>query len=373
MNFMSKKAFFVDLTNFYSQLIKSGLDKPENLRNYFMDWFDFSSLSKAITSEVCDIWVFCSREKLGAKDSQISDKYLKDLIDRFNSQKGVTARNVNIKGEQREPYKTTCEKCGCETDAVWKSEKGIDSSLIVHLFDTMESWDVAYLISGDADFVPAVKSLRRRGKIVNGIGFPKKTSSALVRECFEYVNLEFDFIINDYFCYLFTKDKGLFWKYLTDIQPISKKEPEDIEVRICRVENIKTGELNVVLTSTRSRDLASWEKDSFVRFGFDKAGWGGEKYSKEERTQIYKFNAFFAELVKNKLIYQLSKADFGSWKTYYRYPKDDEQVEESELIFRWDTKEKKINLFIVPRLKQNNKVCGFIFTYACERFLSRQS
>ena len=351
---MSKKAFFVDLTNFYSQLIKSGLDKPENLRNYFMDWFDFSSLSKAITSEVCDIWVFYSREKLGARDSQISDKYLKNLIDRFNSQKGVTAKNVNIKGEQREPYKTTCEKCGCETDAIWKSEKGIDSSLIVHLFDTMESWDLAYLVSGDADFVPAVKSLRRRGKIVNGVGFPKRTSSALVRECFEFINLEFDFFINDYFCYLFTKDKGLFWKYLTDIQPLSKNEQEDIEVRICRVENIKTGELSIELTSSRSRDLTSWKKEPFSKSGWNGASWRGEKHSTEELTQIYKFDPFFAELVRKKLMFQLSETDFGAYKTYFRYPNDYEQVEESEVIFRWDIKEKEYKSFYRAEIEKHH-------------------
>jgi len=52
---MTKPALFVDLTNFYSQLMKSDSDTAENLRNYFTEWFNFSSLSQVITNEICDV------------------------------------------------------------------------------------------------------------------------------------------------------------------------------------------------------------------------------------------------------------------------------------------------------------------------------
>jgi uncharacterized LabA/DUF88 family protein len=223
MGFRSEKektALFVDLTNFYSQLIKSKLDSPQNLRSYFTEWFDFSALSSMLTYEATDVWVFYSGEKLGNKDSRIDKQYMKDLIKRLNKQKGVTCYDVNIPGEQREPQTSKCQSCGNETDIFWKSEKGIDSSLIVHLFDTMESWDKAYLLSGDADFVPAVNSLRRRGKVVNGAGFTANASSALIRECFDYVNLE-DFISLDLINKSIFGENGLISKFFVKSIPKS--------------------------------------------------------------------------------------------------------------------------------------------------------
>lgn len=223
MGFRSEKektALFVDLTNFYSQLIKSKLDSPQNLRSYFTEWFDFSVLSSMLTNEATDVWVFYSGEKLGNKDSRIDKQYMKDLIKRLNKQKGVTCYDVNIPGEQREPHTSKCQHCNKETDIFWKSEKGIDSSLIVHLFDTMDSWDKAYLLSGDADFVPAVSSLRRRGKVVNGAGFTANASSALIRECFDYVNLE-DFFSQDLDNKTLFGENGLISKFFIESIPTS--------------------------------------------------------------------------------------------------------------------------------------------------------
>lgn len=213
-----KKAIFVDLANFYSQLIKYELKTAKELRDYFIGWFDFTNLSLMLTDEKTDVWVFYSGNKIGGGDAKIADKYLSNLINRLNQQIGVTCHDVNIVGEQREPYTTKCKNCSEVVDTIWKSEKGIDSSLIVHLFDTMEYWDTAYLLSGDADFVPAVKSLRRRGKIVNGAGFTKKASSALVRECFDYINLE-NFFISDFVNQKMFGNGGIISIFFTELIP----------------------------------------------------------------------------------------------------------------------------------------------------------
>jgi hypothetical protein len=120
---------------------------------------------------------------------------------------------VNIPGEQREPLSSTCPNCGSETDTISKAEKGIDSSLIVHLFDTAAYWDVAYLVSGDADFVPAVRSLRRQGKLINVVGFGSSVSSALLKECFEFIDLT-DFFRQDVSAYRLLDNPGLIAKLL---------------------------------------------------------------------------------------------------------------------------------------------------------------
>jgi hypothetical protein len=99
--------------------------------------------------------------------------------------------------------------------AQWESEKGIDASLTVHLFDTMDTWDVAYLLSGDADFVPAVRTLRRRGKMVVGAGFSAR-SSALVRECYDYIDLCSVFVEEDVAAYEMFRQDGVVQGWLAD-------------------------------------------------------------------------------------------------------------------------------------------------------------
>jgi uncharacterized LabA/DUF88 family protein len=212
---MTATAFFVDLPNFYSHLLKSGIEEPRALRDYFLYWLDFDLLAKALTGSFSGIWVFYSGGRLGPSNERIEGQYLKRYINRINALQGVTARDVNIPGEQREPVTFQCEKCGQENVAEWKSEKGIDASLTVHLFDTMDSWDVAYLLSGDADFVPAVASLRRRGKIVIGAGF-SDVSSALVRECYDYIVLCDAFLKEDVAAYTVFKQGGIAERWLTD-------------------------------------------------------------------------------------------------------------------------------------------------------------
>jgi uncharacterized LabA/DUF88 family protein len=203
---MENTAIFIDLPNFYSGLLRSGIDKPEIMRDYFIDWLDFDILAHCFTDDYSGIWIFYSADRLGPSSQRIVGKDLTSYIRRINKLMGVTARNVNIPGEQREPLTYKCDKCGNEGRSEAVSEKGIDSSLTVHLFDTMEYWAGAYLLSGDADYVPVVSSLRRRGKIVIGVGF-SDASDALIRECYHYLYLEESFLRQDILVYkLFKKD-----------------------------------------------------------------------------------------------------------------------------------------------------------------------
>src|SRR4030067_2340910 len=212
---MPMKALFVDLPNFYSRFLSTGIDEPRILRDYFIDWFDFDRLAQKLTGEFCSVWVFYSGGRIGPSTYRIDGSHLKDFIDRINRLRGITAHDVNIPGKQREPTTYKCDKCGFEGEGQWESEKGIDASLTVHLFDTIDSWDTAYLLSGDADFVPTVASLRRRGKIVVGAGF-STASPALVRECYEYIDVDNLFLKEDIAAFrIFSKD-GIAQKWLLD-------------------------------------------------------------------------------------------------------------------------------------------------------------
>lgn len=46
---MSNAALFIDLPNFYSRLLKSGIESPRFLRDYFLQWLDFDLLASNLT------------------------------------------------------------------------------------------------------------------------------------------------------------------------------------------------------------------------------------------------------------------------------------------------------------------------------------
>ena len=83
---------------------------------------------------------------------RIEGDHLSAYIKRISRLNSVTPYDVNIPGEQREPFMTKCD-CGKTVTGQWESEKGVDASLITHLFDTADSWDEAVLISGDVDII----------------------------------------------------------------------------------------------------------------------------------------------------------------------------------------------------------------------------
>ena len=51
------------------------------------------------------------------------------------------------------------------------SEKGIDTSLAVDLVTLIDSYDIALVVSGDADMIPSIKYAKQRGKQVGVIEF----------------------------------------------------------------------------------------------------------------------------------------------------------------------------------------------------------
>jgi uncharacterized LabA/DUF88 family protein len=227
---MTTQALFVDLSNFYSHLLESDIEEPRFLRDYFLEWFDFDRLTHKLTGEYSPVWVFYSGRRFGPKPNRIEGKYLDEYIKRVNSLRRVTAYDVDIPGTQREKISYECEKCGHKGRAQWETEKGIDASLTVRLFDTMDTWDVAYLLSADADFIPVVASLRQRGKTVMGAGFPDASSSGLIRECDDYVDLGDVFLKKDVAAYTIFKKDGIIQKWLTgEVQSSNTDLLEPIE------------------------------------------------------------------------------------------------------------------------------------------------
>jgi len=144
-----------------------------------------------------------SVRKKGSIDANQDLPYLIKRLDRLP---GITTREVGIKGQQNETFTAFCPDCGnneikcpkCDRsiEGTLTSEKGVDASIISYLFDTIESWDLAYVFSNDGDFAPAVIALRRKGKMVFGVGIIKSAASILTSECYQFIDLEEIFNLN---------------------------------------------------------------------------------------------------------------------------------------------------------------------------------
>ena len=92
------------------------------------------------------------------------------------------------------PRKTRQAKCGsCGTPVKYTIEKGLDSSIVTEMLSLAweDAYDVAVLVSDDADLVPAVQFLNRIGKKVYHAYFTTlKRGHELRKACFGQIALE---------------------------------------------------------------------------------------------------------------------------------------------------------------------------------------
>jgi hypothetical protein len=90
-------------------------------------------------------------------------------------------------------------------------ETGVDTSIVVHLFETMDSWEAAVLFTNDADLVPAVWSLRRRGKRVycSSPADPMEHASRpLIKASQSFFRWDLDFLTKDWLFFEFLQPGG---------------------------------------------------------------------------------------------------------------------------------------------------------------------
>jgi uncharacterized LabA/DUF88 family protein len=107
---------------------------------------------------------------------------------------------VNVK--ERKPAKCircTNEGCRkeithcphCSKELIRTVEKGVDTMIAIELFHYAldNVYDKAVLISGDADFVPAIEYIQRRGNHIIHAGF-KNQAFAIKKACWAHIDFE---------------------------------------------------------------------------------------------------------------------------------------------------------------------------------------
>jgi uncharacterized LabA/DUF88 family protein len=98
--------------------------------------------------------------------------WLTGTIERFPSWR------VSIRDRRPQPRRVHCRHCRttisacptCQHAYVSKPEKGVDAAIVTDMLSLawQNAYDVAVLVSSDADFVPAVERVQERGlKVIN--------------------------------------------------------------------------------------------------------------------------------------------------------------------------------------------------------------
>jgi uncharacterized LabA/DUF88 family protein len=79
----------------------------------------------------------------------------------------------------------------CQKELIRTVEKGVDTSIAIELFHYAldNVYDKAILISNDADFVPAIEYIQRRGNHIIHAGF-KNQAFSIKKACWDHINFE---------------------------------------------------------------------------------------------------------------------------------------------------------------------------------------
>lgn len=79
-----------------------------------------------------------------------------------------------------------------------EGEKGVDTAITSYLYETEQQWDSCCIVSDDADYVPPVLALRRRGRRVFALVSGKRDDPALARAAQSAYGLNVDFLRADF-------------------------------------------------------------------------------------------------------------------------------------------------------------------------------
>jgi len=97
-----------------------------------------------------------------------------------------------VKRFVRKVRRTTCDIC--KTETVFTFEKGMDSSIVADIMMSPaweNAYDIAVLLSSDADIKPAVEYLKRFGRKVYHVAFAKMPKGTdLQKACFGAIDLQ---------------------------------------------------------------------------------------------------------------------------------------------------------------------------------------
>ncbi|MFH1588796.1 MAG: NYN domain-containing protein [Candidatus Diapherotrites archaeon] len=160
-----KIIIFIDGSNLYHDLIKNF--KKANI--------DFQKFTEFLTGEHKLIKVYYYNAPLNQKDNPEACKKQQKF---FSSLEKLSKFEVKLGRLEKRPKGPP-------------AEKGVDVRLAVDIVTHAYSnlYDTGIIVSGDADFVPAIKAAQDFGKKITNVSFPKTKSFHLNQTCNQTITI----------------------------------------------------------------------------------------------------------------------------------------------------------------------------------------
>jgi hypothetical protein len=156
-------------------------------------------------------------------------------------------------------------------------DAGVDTAIVVYLFETLPRWDASVLFTNDTDFVPAVHSLRRQGKRVFCASHTDDKVTPLVQACQHFYAWDTEFLDRDWTLWDFLQAGGDFDQFLE--QPaVHRHDPailvdrRQITIR-SRISAFEGGERNALNEKLKNRGYYATQEGPHL--GIKVAEWSG--------------------------------------------------------------------------------------------------
>lgn len=192
------------------------------LPEYFLVWFDFDRLVlKALgtgSPPTLGIVLFHSNRALGRGASRLDQAGVRTFWARQAGNFDTSDVTVDVPADQREVYEFPCATCNAPNSCTVSGEKGVDSAMIVHMFETAGRWESLAILSRDVDFAPAVIALRRRGKQVYAVGEPGDSQTALGRAAQSFFALPLAMLLQDFGLFVLCRSGGVLDTWRTQVE-----------------------------------------------------------------------------------------------------------------------------------------------------------
>lgn len=202
---------------------RSGAPHDAIRRNYFRDWFDLDRLVyiaierngiEDFRAKGLGAVIFHSAKAVGRNAVRLGGEDADRFWGRQASAPGMSTVLVTVPGEQPERSTGICPQCQKTVNVTSTTEKGVDTSMVTYLYESLDQWTDAVLVTSDADFVPPIQALRRRGKRVFVAAVESEGSGALKRACQTFFAVPPDFLTRDMATFSILQPGGLLDKAL---------------------------------------------------------------------------------------------------------------------------------------------------------------
>jgi uncharacterized LabA/DUF88 family protein len=173
MEFPMRVALFFDGKNFYSGWREAAKGRRIDFSK-LADWL----VRRAHGTTLWGAYYYTSIEDLTVVGTSDAQQKLAGFLDMLETQPGFFVHTF-----KRKVGSVTCQDCGIENR--YMMEKEVDTSMVAHMLKlaAVNAFDTLVLMSGDADFAPAIEGVRALGKQAyiaswGGTGVSKRIRSA---------------------------------------------------------------------------------------------------------------------------------------------------------------------------------------------------